>query len=109
MAYTLPVDHFINVQIAYVDGHGNPATVDGDVAWASSNPAALVVQVNAQDSTQCTVTPQGTLSSAQVVATADADLGAGIRQIITTLDITLVAGEAVAGTINVVGDPQPIP
>jgi hypothetical protein len=109
MAYTLPIDKFIEVQIAYVDSHGNPAVIDGSVSWASSNPAALAVTVDPNDSTQATVTPQGALSSAQVVATADADLGAGIRQIITTLDITLVAGEAVAGTISVVGDPQPIP
>ena len=109
MAYTLPIDKFIEVQIAYVDSHGNPAVVDGDVAWASSNPAVLAVVVDPADSTHATVTPQGGLSSAQVVATADADLGAGIRQIITTLDVTLVAGEAVAGTISVDGDPQPIP
>jgi hypothetical protein len=41
-------------------------------------------------------------------ATADADLGDGVRELNTLLDVTLVAGEAVTGTINVVGDPQPI-
>ena len=109
MAYTLPIDKFIEVQVAYVDAKGNPAVVDGDVTWASSNTAVLKVTVDPDDSTIATVTPQGALSAAQVVATADADLGAGVKQLITTLDINMVSGEAVAGTISVVGDPQPIP
>jgi hypothetical protein len=106
--YTLPVDKLVSVQVAYVDAQGNPATVDGAVVWASSDDTLLTVSVDAEDSTICTVTPVGEAGQAQVSATADADLGDGIRELITLCDIEVVAGEAVAGTIQPLGDPQPI-
>jgi hypothetical protein len=108
VAYTLPVDHYIEVQVSYVDAHGNPALIDGLVSWASSDSTMANVAVDATDSTLCTITPVGPAGSAQVTATADVDLGAGVKPLITTLDVTLVAGSAVAGQINVVGSPQPI-
>jgi hypothetical protein len=108
MTYTLPNDHKVQVQISYVDAKGNPAAVDGPVAWASSNDAVLTVEVDAADSTICWVVPATQLAQAQVVATADADLGAGVTQITTTMDVTIVAGQAVSGTIAPVGAPVPI-
>jgi hypothetical protein len=48
------------------------------------------------------------LGTAQVVATADVDLGAGVQSLITTMDITVVAGQAVAGTISPTGPAEPI-
>jgi hypothetical protein len=108
MAYTLANDHKVQVQISYVDAKGNPAEVDGPVAWSSSNEQVLTVEVDAADSTLATILPGDQLSQAQVVATADADLGAGVTQIITTMDVTVVAGQAVAGTIAPVGEAVPI-
>jgi hypothetical protein len=108
MAYTLPNDKMIAVQVAYVDGNGNPAVVDGEVAWGTSDPNLATVAANAADSTQATVTPAGAIGQVQVTCTADADLGSGVREIITTMDVDIVAGEAVAGTITPVGEPQPI-
>jgi hypothetical protein len=108
MSYTLPNDHQVQVQISYVDAKGNPAQVDGPVAWSSSNEAVLTVEVDAADSTLATIVPGDQLSQAQVVATADADLGEGVKQIVTTMDVTIVAGEAVSGTIAPVGAPVPI-
>ena len=109
MAYTLPGDKLVTMRVDYVDADGHPATVDGEVTWASSAAEIADVQVDAGDSHICTVTPGTTLGTAQITATADADLGAGVRELITTLDVTVVAGEAVAGTISPVGDPQPLP
>jgi hypothetical protein len=108
MAYTLPNDHKVQVQISYIDAKGNPAEVDGPVQWASSNEAVLTVEVDATDSTLCWVVPATTLAQAQVVATADADLGAGVTQITTTMDVTVIAGQAVSGTIAPVSAPVPI-
>jgi hypothetical protein len=106
--YTLPVDNLVNMQVGYVDSAGNPAKVDGDVEWASSDEALVTVEVDAQDSTIVRVIPAGKLGQVQVTATADADLGDGVRQLITTCDIDVVAGEAVAGTVSPIGEPQPI-
>jgi hypothetical protein len=107
--YTLPVGKEIAVQVSYVDQGGNTATVDGEVAWASSDPTIAAVTVNPSDTTQAAVAASGgTIGSAQITATADADLGTGVRELLTLLDLTVVAGEAVAGVISITGDPTPI-
>jgi hypothetical protein len=109
MAYKLPNDKMIAVQVAYVDSKGNPAQVDGDVSWDTSDANIAIVESNAGDSMQAVVTPVGPIGQVQITATADADLGSGVRELITTMDVEIVAGEAIAGTITPVGEPQPIP
>jgi hypothetical protein len=106
--YQLPVGMLVKVQIAYVDAAGNPAKIDGDVVWTSSAEGIATVAVDPGDSTIATISAVGPVGSSQVVATADADLGGGVRELLTTLEIGVVAGEAVAGTINVLADPEPI-
>ncbi|MBR0753514.1 hypothetical protein JQ604_15100 [Bradyrhizobium jicamae] len=106
--YTLPVDHSVLMQVSYVDARGNPATIDGDVAWASSDEAIASVQVDLQDSTICRAVPMGGMGQVQITATCDADLGEGTRELITICDIQVVGGEAVAGSIQPLGEPTPI-
>jgi hypothetical protein len=108
MAYTLPDDKHVFVQIAYVDAKGNPAAIDGDVTWASSDQMICNVGVMAGDSTKADLLPGTNLGQAQITASADADLGAGTTTLLTTFDVTVVAGSAVSGTITPQGDPQPI-
>ncbi|RXG91594.1 hypothetical protein [Bradyrhizobium zhanjiangense] len=103
--YTLPMDHHVSMQVTYTDAKGNPATVDGEVTWASSDASIASVQVDPGDSSICTVWPVGTIGQAQITATADADLGDGVRELITTADVEIVAGEAVAGSIQPLGEP----
>jgi hypothetical protein len=107
MAYTLPIDYAVKAHVSYVDRAGNPAVVDGDVAWASSDESIVTVQVDASDSSNVTIGAMSKIGQAQVSATADADLGTGTREIITLMDVSVVAGEAVAGTISPVGDAIP--
>lgn len=107
--YTLPVDKQVNMKVSYVDAHGNPARVDGDVVWASSDDDILNVQRNEDDTTQCRVMAMGDVGQAQVTATADADLGEGTRELICTAEIEVIGGEAVGGSITPVGDPEDIP
>jgi hypothetical protein len=107
MAYTLPVDYAVEMQVSYVDSHGNPAAVDGEVAWSTSNPDTVTVKADANDSTKVLVQAMSHTGNAQVTATADADLGAGVTSLVTNMDITVVAGQAVAGTIAPVGEQMP--
>ena len=107
MAYTLPAGMKIDVQVGYIDVNGNPASVDGEVTWASSNDALCTAEPGS-DSSVCTISAVGALGDVQVTATADADLGSGVRELVTLLDVHVVAGEAVAGTINIVGEASPI-
>lgn len=105
--YNLPADHTVQMQVAYVDASGNPATIDNDVVWSSSDASIVSVQADAADSTKCRVTPVA-VGQAQVTATVDADIGEGVRELVTLADITVIGGEAVAGTIEPVGAPEPI-
>ena len=107
MAYTLPVGMRVEVQVAYVDAGGNPAIIDGLVSWDSSDHNIVTAEVDADDNTLCMLTALGGVGDAQVTATADADLGAGSRPLTTLMDVHVIAGEAVAGTISVTGEAQP--
>ena len=109
MAYVLPNDHAVQLKVSYYDAKGNPAQVDGDVDWASSDETIARITVDGTDSTRCMVYPVDNLGQAQISATADADLGEGVTEIITTGNIEVVAGQAVSGTIEPVGDPIPLP
>ena len=106
--YTMPIQYGVELQVAYVDAGGNPAKVDGAVSWQSSDTSIVSVQVDAADTTKCSITSGQNVGQAQVSATADADLGTGTRNLVTLLDVTIVAGEAVAGTITPVGEAAPI-
>lgn len=109
MAYTLASGMQVQVRVDYVDANGNPAVVDGDVQWGSSNPAVVTVTADAADSATATVAAIGATGQVQVTATADADLGQGVRELVTPMDVTVAAGEAVAGTISPIGEATPIP
>jgi hypothetical protein len=106
--YTMPVNHHVAVKVSYVDAANNPAEVDGDVDWASSDETVAVVQhPDPNDTTQVVIYSRDKIGSAQITATADADLGEGTRELITILDVGVVAGEAVAGTISPIGEAVP--
>jgi hypothetical protein len=104
--YTLPVEFSVRMQVGYVDANGNKAKVDGEVSWETSDDTMLTVEVDPVDSTVCRVRAVGAAGQAQVQATADADLGDGVRELITLCDIEVVAGEAVAGMIQPLGAPE---
>jgi hypothetical protein len=108
MAYTLPVDMLIRARVDYVDNAGNPATVDGDVTWETSATDLVTLTVDPGDSQICTISAGTRLGTAQVSATVDADLGDGVRELVTLLDVAIVAGEAMAGVISPVGEPEPV-
>jgi hypothetical protein len=101
MAYTLPNDKEVALNIAYVDAKGNPAMVDGDVEWSSSDDTICTVTAKpGNQAMNAMVVPADKIGNAQISAKADADMGEGVKEIITLFDLTVVGGEAVAGTIT---------
>ena len=107
--YTMPISYGVELQVAYVDAGGNPAVVDGPVAWSTSDASIVSVTVDSTDTSKCMMSSASKVGQAQITATADADLGTGVRNLVTLLDVTIVAGEAVAGTIAPVGEAAPLP
>ena len=73
----------VEVSVAPLTAAGNPATVDGVVTWVSS--AESVATVVSTGPTTAIVRSTGALGTTQIVANADADLGAGVRSIMATL------------------------
>lgn len=107
MAYTLPVDKGLQVAVAYTDANGNPVDLpQGNVSWESSDDALLFVKPDTQDDQKALLMPQGTLGSAQVTCTGK---NADGTSVLATLDVTLVAGNAITGTIQPVGEPEDLP
>lgn len=114
MSYKLPADKIVGLAISYVDANGNPAVIDGAVTWESSDDEIATiagVESNPPDETNSHVmlVPGTKVGQCQISAKADADLGQGVRELITLLDVEVVGGEAVAGTITPEGEPQPKP
>ncbi len=99
MAFILTVDQQVSLAVAFQDSHGNPATVDGVPAWASSDDTLFALQA-ADDGMSAVVAAVGTIGAGQISVTADADLGAGTVQIIGTLDMQIVGGQAVSAVIT---------
>lgn len=116
MSYTLPADKQVRLQIEYQDKNGNPAAVDGAVDWESSDesiasvdPLTVTHHGNVPEGGVVMLVPGTKLGNCQITARADADLGEGTRELVTLMDVTVVGGEAVAGTITPVGEATPIP
>src|SRR4029077_3217310 len=106
MAYTLPVDKMVVVAVQYADSGGNVVDLpQGNVHWETSESTILDAQADANDDQQCSLTPAGTVGNEQVTCTGSSRDGS---QVIATLDIRVVAGDAVSATIQPPGEPQPI-
>lgn len=69
-----------SANVAFTDAQGRPALVDGVPAWASSDETVLLVTpaADGMSATVATVAP----GTARVTVHADADLGAGVVDIV---------------------------
>lgn len=88
-----------------LDQYGSPARIDGVPSWNNSDPS-IVSLVPAADGLTAVVTALGPLGLTQISATADADLGQGVRPISQQADIQVEASEAVTLGIKF-GAPEP--
>lgn len=101
----LPIDKkLVGCTVSYVDRAGNAARVDGTPVWATDRPDLLALTPS-EDGMSCDIAPVGPLGSGQITVTADADLGEGVRELVTLGSIDCVAGDAVGGVINF---PEPV-
>lgn len=95
---TITIDQKIPFTIAFQDSAGNAARVDGPVTVETSDPAIATVTGLSADGLTGFVSAVAA-GTVQVRASGDADLGAGVRPVLVTGDLEVVAGEAVVGTM----------
>jgi hypothetical protein len=84
-----------------VDAKNNPAKVEGAPVWTSSEPSFVTVEPSA-DGLSAVIKAVGptTATPVQINVTADADLGEGVKPITGLLEVSVIAGEAVAVAIS---------
>ncbi len=97
MAFVLKATQNVELSVTITDKKGNPAGVENGV-WETTDEAVVTVDDNGGDS--ATVSAVGTPGTATVTYTADGDLGEGVMEIVGTIDIEVVAGNA--GVFNIV-------
>lgn len=96
------------VKAEFYNAAGDPAHVQGDVSWASSDETIATVVANRPDTSEATVTPVGPSGSFTIEAAADADVGEGVRRLSVQLPSQVVGGgAAVSGSITPVRDRDP--
>lgn len=99
-AFTLTDEQKVPCTLSPKTAAGNPAKVDGVPVWTSSDEAILTVAA-AADGLSAVVTTVGPVGAAQITATADADMGAGVRPITAIQDFVVVAAEAASLGVEV--------
>ena len=99
MAITITDNQKFSVSIQPVDAKGNAARVDGTPNWQVGDFTILSV-VQSDDGMSAEVFALGALGVTQVIVSADADLGEGVKPITGILDVTVIGGEAIGFTIN---------
>lgn len=84
-----------------VDAFGNPATIDGAPVWGVSETGKVEIDVG-DDGMTAVVRALGPVTSTpvQVNVTADADMGSGVKPIVGVLEVSVIAGDAVAVVIT---------
>lgn len=99
MSNTMQVGSYATLSVQWVDSQGKPAKVDGPTTWASSDEEVATIEVSTGNPLIANVHAQD-VGNVQMQATADADMGDGVKTITATCDITVISGEAVGGSIN---------
>lgn len=94
----------VSITVAPKTAHGNPAKIDGEVDFQSSDETvAKIVKTGPLSAIVKSVSP----GVAQIIAAFDADLGAGVRTVEMTGAIEVVAAEATTAEITF-GTPEPL-
>lgn len=103
----ISADQELDLELVISDSFGNEATVDGTPSWTSGDDSVVALTVG-EDGFSAVASAVGPVGTAQVSVRADADVGEGFREIIATLDIEVVGGEARIVALNA-GEPRAKP
>ena len=96
----------IAIRLAPVTASGNPATLDGDVAFTVVEGDATVEVVDGTGGLEFYLVSGAANTVSRITATADADLGEGVREISEEFVYTVTGAEA-AAFAPVIGTAEP--
>lgn len=97
MAITITDSQKFTASVSAVDAKGNAAAIEGPAHFVVSD-ASLLSLANVSN-LSADVLAVGPLGHAQLVVSADADLGTGVRNIGGVLEVTIVGGAATSLSI----------
>lgn len=98
---TLTTDQKVNLKLNALTLTGKPANVDGVPLWSTSNANVISLVVSPNGLSAFAVASGA--GSASVTVIADGDLTSGIKQLTTSVDLTVT--QAGAASIVVTNDP----
>ncbi len=94
----LTADQFVTGRVVATDKYGNPATVQGDWTWETTDETIATVEAPSPG-VEFTITAVGPDGVATVSGMADADLGDGVVEITAVVSVNVVSG--MASTVEV--------
>ena len=100
MAATMTTGGRATVSVEWKDKVGNTVKVDGPTKWESSDPTICEVTVATGNPQIANLYAPGAIGTVQIMATADADLGEGVKPVTAMIDVQVISGEAVGGEIK---------
>lgn len=100
MSATMSSGTYATVSVEWKDKGGNPVKVDGPTKWESSDASILAVEVATGNPQIANLHSLGPVGKVQVHATADADLGDGVKSVTASLDVEVISGQAIGGEIT---------
>ncbi len=90
----------VTVSIAFVDGKGKPATVDGVPTWTASDPAIIDSVTPSADGMSATLHVTDNVGASQLTVNADVDMGAGTNNKDFVDTVSVIAGDAAAANFT---------
>lgn len=90
----------VSVSIAFVDGKGRPAKVDGVPTWVASDPTIVDTVTPAADGMSAVLHVTDAVGVSQITVSADVDLGAGVTSVDFVDTVSVIAGDAVAANFT---------
>ncbi len=111
MAFVLKDDEQVTATLEFFDKKGKKIAspkLDGVPAWASTDNTKVSVAPAADGLSALIVAVGSPEDTATITATADADLGEGVREVTTTGDVSIIGGDVATSNMNF-GAPVPQP
>lgn len=100
---TITTEQKIKATLAPVTATGKPAKLDGKPSWVADGPSTLAIS---EDGLSCDLISSDEPSTTVVTIKADADLGAGVEEIIDIIELVVEGARAAALGLTL-GSPEP--